>query len=299
MNVIGIKRAVKHSPNHINNDATIFAMVVSGLEAAGIVVNTYHEHEFLKVAGSAGSRADLIFSMSRNPEVLAALKTLQAAGPVKIINAPKGIEKCFRSNITRLLLENQIPTADSAIIKTARFEQSAFDNLDSGHGFWLKRGDFHAIQKEDVVFAADSTRAKELLAAFHFRGIQEVVLSEHLKGDLIKFYGVAGTDFFHWLYPFDKDHYKYKEFKAINGATHYFDFDVRTLAEVAGKIAQIADVPIYGGDAVIDKDGGLAIIDFNDWPSFAPCREKAAESIAAFLLAAIQNHQKVHSNTLH
>jgi hypothetical protein len=27
-------------------------------------------------------------------------------------------------------------------------------------------------------------------------------------------------------------------------------------------------------------DGSLWIIDFNDWPSFAPCREEAARAIA-------------------
>ena len=79
MQVIGIKRAVKHSPNHINNDATIFQMVADQLKAKGIQLQTYHEHEFLKAENTAETLRDtrLIFSMSRNPDVLSRLKSVE------------------------------------------------------------------------------------------------------------------------------------------------------------------------------------------------------------------------------
>ena len=40
-----------------------------------------------------------------------------------------------------------------------------------------------------------------------------------------------------------------------------------------------ADVAIYGGDCIVRDDGSFALIDFNDWPSFARCREEAAAAI--------------------
>ena len=40
------------------------------------------------------------------------------------------------------------------------------------------------------------------------------------------------------------------------------------------------DDSIYGGDCVVSADGTLRIIDFNDWPSFARCREEAGGKIA-------------------
>ena len=40
------------------------------------------------------------------------------------------------------------------------------------------------------------------------------------------------------------------------------------------------NVPVYGGDCVVSEDGSIRIIDFNDWPSFAPCREEAGFYIA-------------------
>ncbi len=40
-----------------------------------------------------------------------------------------------------------------------------------------------------------------MLQEFFLRGIKRAVINRHLDGDLIKFYGVAGTDFFYWFYP--------------------------------------------------------------------------------------------------
>ena len=54
---------------------------------------------------------------------------------------------------------------------------------------------------------------------------------------------------------------------------------VRLKAE-ADKAADMLNVPVYGGDCVVSEDGSIRIIDFNDWPSFAPCRDEAAFYIA-------------------
>ena len=52
------------------------------------------------------------------------------------------------------------------------------------------------------------------------------------------------------------------------------------------------DVKIYGGDCIIDADGSMQIIDFNDWPSFAPCRNEAAPYIAKCVLNYIRKNHK-------
>ena len=44
-------------------------------------------------------------------------------------------------------------------------------------------------------------------------------------------------------------------------------------------MARLVGILVYGGDAVVDARGRYHIIDFNDWPSFAPCREEAAAEI--------------------
>ena len=55
------------------------------------------------------------------------------------------------------------------------------------------------------------------------------------------------------------------------------------------RAADIMEVKIYGGDCIVSEDGTIRIIDFNDWPSFAPCRAEAAPAIAKCVLKAIKD----------
>jgi hypothetical protein len=105
------------------------------------------------------------------------------------------------------------------------------------------------------------------------------VINEHLIGDLVKFYGVAGTGFFHWFYPNDMNHSKFG-LEKINGEAKGLPFNLAYLKEICTKAANVLNVYIYGGDCVVDTNGNIKIIDFNDWPSFAPCRMDAAPYIA-------------------
>ena len=102
----------------------------------------------------------------------------------------------------------------------------------------------------------------------HPRGIAAAVVQAHRAGDEIKFYGVAGGAFFHWFY---------------SGASHGYAFDRAALPRLASRAAQAAGLEIFGGDIIISPSGELTLIDLNDWPSFAPCREPAADAIADYL----------------
>ena len=57
------------------------------------------------------------------------------------------------------------------------------------------------------------------------------------------------------------------------------------------RLSELTDVRVYGGDCIVTPEGSLAIIDFNDWPSFAPCREEAARAIAARAIAMARNRE--------
>lgn len=123
------------------------------------------------------------------------------------------------------------------------------------------------------------------------RGIPNAVINEHLVGDLVKFYGVADTDFFFHFYPFDISHSKFG-LEEINGAANMYPFSTATLKEACDKAGEVLNVKIYGGDCVVAKDGSFKIIDFNDWPSFAPCREQAAPKIAECIHKQVQKKLK-------
>jgi hypothetical protein len=69
----------------------------------------------------------------------------------------------------------------------------------------------------------------------------------------------------------------------VNGKAQHFAFDEPYLIHEVHRLADVVSLDIYGGDAIIDKDGRIYIIDFNDWPSFSRCREDAAKAIAKLL----------------
>jgi hypothetical protein len=278
LRLLGVKRGSKFSPNHIGNDEAIFDLTTLELEKLGYTVTVCSEDEFLKMEQVPQS---FIFTMARKKKVVAKLKNLESKG-IKIINSGYGIENCFRTNMTKGLIANQIPYPKSNIVLTSEPGDEAFNDL-PGNGFWIKRGDFHAIHKEDVTYVESEEQGRYILKEFKLRGIPDAVISQNLPGDLVKFYGIRGTDFFYLFYPYDHNHHKYAEYESINSKTSHYDFDQDELKKVSDAAAAALNIYIYGGDAIVDKNGKFHIIDLNDWPSFAPCRTIAAPQIAICL----------------
>ena len=273
--LLGVTRNKKFSPNHVGNDGAIFSLVTQELEKMGYSVQLWDEDTFL---AATEIPQQYIFTMARQKRVVKKLQQLENEGKT-IVNSGFGIENCFRTNMTKNLLENGIPYPKSYIVPTDYDGDEVFENL-PGKGFWVKRGDFHAIHKEDVSFAATAEEAKEMLQEYALREIPDAVISEHLRGDLVKFYAVRNTDFFFWFYPYANNHHKYAEYEHINGQSVYYPFDEKALQQAANASAEVLNIHIYGGDAIIDKHGNFHLIDVNDWPSFAPCRQEASVYIA-------------------
>lgn len=277
--LLGVKRGSIFSPNHIGNDEAIFNLTIAELEKLDYQITVCTEGEFLKMTTID---QDCIFTMAREIDVVMKLQALEISGKT-IINSGFGIESCFRNNMTNALIANNVPYPKSNITTTLAPGPDAFENL-PGEGYWIKRGDFHAIHKEDVTFVETEEQGRYILKEFSLRGIPNALISQNLLGDLVKFYGVRGTDFFYTFYPYDHNHHKYAEYELINGKTSHYPFNQKELKDTANVAAEALNIFIYGGDAIVGKDGKFHIIDFNDWPSFAPCRAQAAPHIAQCLI---------------
>lgn len=275
----GIQRHTLFSPNHVGNDAAIFAAVVKNLEAEGHQVNIYTEQEFM--ARQLEER--YLFSMIRSKAAVERLQKYEDKGCV-VVNSGYGIENCTRERMTHLLLDGGVPHPKSLFIHTG--DDMKEMDLSGFEPCWVKRADFHAIHKEDVSYVRHAEELKDVLVEYALRGIERVVVNEHLEGDLIKFYGVNGTDFFYWFYPFEAKHSKFG-LEKINGAPTGILFDLNGLRSICNQAAEVLKVDVYGGDAIVSAKGEIRIIDFNDWPSFAPCRKEAGKAIAQAILQKI------------
>lgn len=278
-------RAGAFSPNHIGNDAAIYNLVAEQLRKRGCEVNTYSEEQF---AGGAVTEP-VILNMCREARSVSLLQKLEDEGRL-VINSGYGIENCTRERMTRILLGFNIPYPDSIIVNTDEGVREALRKAGI-ESCWIKRGESHAKHKEDVCYVRHAEEAQEILQEFFMRGIKRAVINRHLEGDLVKFYGIRGTGFFYWFYPFENSHSKYGD-EAINGSPKLLSFDIERLKSTCQKAAEVTDVAIYGGDCIVDTEGNFSIIDFNDWPSFAPCRQDAAPHIARYVMSAIKEHLK-------
>lgn len=283
--IAGIMRAGAYSPNHIGNDAAIFNAVAEQLRKRGCIVTVYSEEQF----NSGLVKERIILNMCREQQSIKRLQEMEDEGCI-VINSGYGIENCTRERMTRILMGHGIPYPDSIIVNT---NEAVIGELkDAGiNNCWIKRGDFHAMHKEDVSYVRHAEEAQEVLQEYFFRGIKRAVINKHLVGDLIKFYGMYGSPFFFWFYPFDDGHSKYG-LEAINGKSKGIDFDIEYLKSICNQAAEALDVKIYGGDCIVSPEGDIRIIDFNDWPSFAPCRNEAAPFIAKCVLNTIKESLK-------
>ena len=283
--IAGIMRAGAYSPNHIGNDAAIFNAVAEQLRKRGCIVTVYSEEQF----NSGLVKERIILNMCREQQSIKRLQEMEDDGCI-VINSGYGIENCTRERMTRILMGHGIPYPDSIIVNTNEAVIGELKNAGINN-CWIKRGDFHAMHKEDVSYVRHAEEAQEVLQEYFFRGIKRAVINKHLVGDLIKFYGMYGSPFFFWFYPFDDGHSKYG-LEVINGKSKGIDFDIEYLKSICNQAAEALDVKIYGGDCIVSPEGDIRIIDFNDWPSFAPCRNEAAPFIAKCVLNTIKESLK-------
>ena len=282
MRIAGIMRAGAYSPNHIGNDAAIFNAAADELRKRGCVVDIFSEERFIE----SDIDADVVLNMCREQASIAKLQSLEDKGVI-VINSGYGIENCTREKMTRLLMGHGIPYPDSLIVNTN--ESVGRELVEAGFSScWIKRGDFHAMHKEDVSYCRHIEEAQDMLQEYCLRGIRRAVINRHLEGDLVKFYGISGQPFFYWFYPFDMGHSKYG-YEAVNGKSQGIPFSEDYLREICQKASDTLEVKVYGGDCIVDQDGSIRIIDFNDWPSFAPCRKEAAPFIANCVLKTIRD----------
>ena len=275
--IAGVMREGAYSPNHIGNDANIFNATAEQLRRRGYVVNIYSEEQFRK--GIMGE--PVILNMCRAASSIGMLQKYEDEGKL-VVNSGYGIENCTRERMTRLLMSHGIPYPESLIVNTNEAVISELKRADM-EACWVKRGDFHAMHKEDVSYCRHPQEAQDVLQEYFLRGFRRAVISRHLPGKLVKFYGVAGTPFFNWFRPYEAEPLNMRDEQ-----TRRTDEELKALCR---KAARELNLIVYGGECIQAEDGSLSIIDFNDWPSFSACRNEAATNIAKAVMAAVKDHK--------
>lgn len=280
-----IQRAACYSPNSEEKDLAILQEVGCLFDDVNIVgedelVESFSTYNQLISAESVGAVNVYyqIISMARSLKALDCLEQLEQRG-VRVLNPSVGVRACQRSNVDKVMRENYLPLPP--------------DKGDDG--YWVKRADTTTQSKEDVCFCHDWSEVEKIKSTFMQRGITDVVTQAHVKGDVVKFYGVEGTGFFRYYYSGDDIETKFGD-EERNGKPQYYSFSSSNLQADAEKLACLLQTPIYGGDAIVREDGSYVIIDFNDFPSFSRCRKDAAKAIFERMKSAVESSLKSSFN---
>ena len=256
-------RSGAYSPNHIGHDAAIFNSVAEQLRKRGCGVNIYSEENFC----SGAVKERFILAMCREKRSVERLQQLEDDGYF-VLNSGYGIENCTRERMMRIFNGSGIAFPESLAASTNEGVRSALNNMKMGR-CWIKRADAPTMHKEDVTYVRHAEEAQEVLQEFFLRGINRAIISRHIEGRLVKFYGVAGTDFFLCVLPQEDTPAKYGFESTVSRNVTTPPFDIQEIRALCTKAANALDIKIYGGDCIITPEGNPVIVSFNDWPSFA------------------------------
>lgn len=268
--IAAILRAAAYSPNHIGNDAAILNLTCEQLRKRGCEVRVYSEEQLL--AGQVTE--DAIIQMCRGERSMALLQGMETRG-AKVYNSAFGVENCIRERMARILPGSGIPYPETIIVNTNESVAGRLAAMGITRA-WIKKGEMYAMHKEDVTFVRHAEEAQEMLQEYFLRGIRRAVINRHLEGVKIKYYGVMGADWFRVSFPF------------LDPGETPAGFDMESFRHTCERAAEALDIMIYGGDALLHPDGTFTIIDFNDWPTFAPFRAEASGVIARAVLSRIK-----------
>jgi hypothetical protein len=259
--MIGILREEVFSPNRVEDDAAILRLTAEAVRRRGYDVELTHPGDL-----SPGTEPRMAFAMCEGLESLKLLEKWESMG-YAIVNSPRAVKNCYRHRMLELLNHGTLPLPKTLLIQTSECVNGQF-NL--RRGVWVKRGDVHSTQPGDVELIFDRPSLEKTLGSMRSRWVDQAVLQEHVHGDLIKFYGVHSQGWFRHFY------HKPEE-------TMGFPFSLNEIRETAELAALKLGLQVYGGDIVVTEDAHY-LIDINSWPSFAICREEAAEQIASCLV---------------
>lgn len=286
MLVLGIRRSPRFSPNSVDRDEAIFSAVSSRLLRKGCDVSVISEDLFV---GVDVSRFDLVYSMARGSDVLSQLAQAEESGTL-VVNSSKTLLCQQRANLVKTFQKANVPMPPLQVVNPA---ETLADATCAALRFplWVKHGDSSAMSSRDVVYVAKPDELPAVLEDFAERNISSVILEAHQEGTLVKFYGVRDTDFFFACRAEDTAFSKFG-LESRNGHGTETELPVEALKSLTQRAAEVSNLEVYGGDAIVTPDGRCVLIDFNDWPSFSPCRKAAAKAIADLLCKKAQSTAK-------
>jgi len=269
--VMGVYREAEYSPGKVEADAAIMDAVIDQLRDSGAETISIDAARF--VSGGFPT-PHLVLAMCQGEAGLARLSAVEEAGAV-VINSALAIRNCYRDLLGAGLMRAGVPVPEGVVVRTAApLDLKPLRTIDLSSPMYVKRGDLHALGPHDVLRVEGLEQLEATLMRFAGRGVQLAFVQQEVVGEIVKFYGVSGGEYFATV---------------AESGTHLSDAQKRALNQAAATAASALGLEIWGGDAIV-KDDRFSIVDFNDWPSFSRVRDDAARAIARRSILHLRRH---------
>jgi glutathione synthase/RimK-type ligase-like ATP-grasp enzyme len=270
LRVLGVYREVEFSPGKAGADSAIIDAVLAHLRAAGVETIAIDAVRFIS---DPLPQVQMVLAMCQGAEALRRLAAIEESGAVTL-NSALAIRNCYRDLLGAGLMRAGVPVPEAALVPTAGpLDLKQLRGLDLSAPMYVKRGEVHALGPEDVSRVSGLDQLEATLQRFSRRGVPLAYVQQEAVGEVVKFYGVGGAEYFS-LIPGDG----VIDEAAKSGLSHS-----------AAIAAEALGLEVWGGDAVV-RGGQFSIIDFNDWPSFERVRDGAARAIARRCMMMLRRH---------
>ena len=277
-----IARHPRYSPNSEARDEALFRSLVMNFALQGVSVATFDEAVFEHHPPQL-EKSTLILSMARSEAAHQALAAAEERGVI-VLNSPRALQKAQRIDFQQWFSES-----GHAAKHCHTSELTPELKATLPFPLWWKRNNTATTSAHDVQFVEHHAQLDAILSE---HANEDALVMEHIDGQLVKFYGVVGTNFFH-AEPhspkrFSKfGHEQHNHHKDLALFSPMWKQTLRAMHTAATQVAQQSGFSIYGGDAILREDGTCVFIDFNDFPSFSACLPEASEAIVQHCLSLL------------
>ena len=277
-----IARHPRYSPNSEARDEALFRSLVMNFALQGVSVATFDEAVFENHPPQL-EKSTLILSMARSEAALQALSAAEECG-VTVLNSSRALQKAQRTDFQQWF-------AKSGHAAKHWHTSELTPKLKATLPFplWWKRNNPSTTSANDVQFVEHLAQLDAILSE---HANEDALVMEHIDGQLVKFYGVVGTNFFHAEPHSPKGfskfgHEQHNHHKELALSSPMWKQTLRAMHTAATQVAQQSGFSIYGGDAILREDGTFVFIDFNDFPSFSACLPEASAAIVQYSLSLL------------
>lgn len=277
-----IARHPRYSPNSEARDEALFRSLVMNFALQGVSVATFDE-AVVENHPPQLEKSTLILSMARSEAALHALSAAEECG-VTVLNSPRALQKAQRTDFQQWF-------AESGHAAKHWHTSQITPDLKATLPFplWWKRNNTATTSANDVQFVEHHAQLDAILSE---HANEDALVMEHIDGQLVKFYGVVGTNFFHAEPHSPKGfskfgHEQHNHHKDLAISSPMWKQTLHAMHTAATQVAQQSGFSIYGGDAILREDGTFVFIDFNDFPSFSACLPEASAAIVQHSLSLL------------